>query len=98
MKLIRKIRVATGVYWVEIPEAELYVLCGCPDDSIKHLIKTGLIKTIEEEGLAYETGPNAILLSEVSVQNGQFSNLAEFIVLQMLYRQGIILPNSVPHT
>ncbi len=98
MKLIRKIKVATGLYWVEIPEAELYVLCGCPDDSVKHLIKTGLIKTIEEEGLSYETGPNAILFSEVPVQNGQFSNLAEFIVLQMLYRQGMILPNHPNNT
>ncbi len=98
MKLIRKIKVTTGVYWVEIPEAKLYVLCGCPDDSVKHLIKTGLIKTIEEEGLSYETGPNAVLLSEVLVQKGQFSNLAEFIVLQMLYRQGMILPNHPNNT
>ncbi len=98
MKLIRKIKVSTGLYWVDIPKAELYVLCGCPDDSVKHLIRTGLIKTIDVEGLYYETGPNAILLSEVPVQNGQFSNLTEFIMLQMLYRQGMIVPNHPNNT
>ena len=27
------------------------------------------------------------------LQNGQFSNMAEFPVLQMLYKQGMIIPN-----
>ncbi|MBN2534632.1 MAG: hypothetical protein JXB88_17240 [Spirochaetales bacterium] len=46
-------------------------------------------------GLIY---PNAILLSDVSSQNGSFSNLAEFPILQMLYRQGMILPNHPNNT
>lgn len=93
MSLINKIKVTKGVYWVEIPDAGLSILCGCPVDSVKHLMKRGLIVSKEEQGVFFETGPNAILLSDVLVQNGVFSNLAEFPVLQMLYRQGMILPN-----
>ena len=98
MPKIRSIQVTNGVYWVEIPEAELFVLCGCPADSVKHLMKRGLIVSVEENGVAFETGPNAILLSDVLIQNGHFSNLAEFPVLQMLYRQGMILPNHPKNT
>ena len=90
---IRKIRLAKGVFWVEIAEADLRILCGCPADSVKHLIKTGLIVQQEISGVACETGPNAILLSDLTLQNGEFSNLAEFPVLQMLYRQGMGIPN-----
>ena len=43
--------------------------------------------------MTYEIGPNAILLSDVPVQNGGFSNLAEFPILHMFYRQGMILPD-----
>lgn len=98
MPKIEKILVTQGVYWVGIPEAGLYVLCGCPADSVKHLMKRGLIVTKEENGIEFETGPNAILLSDILVQNGNFSNLAEFPVLQMLYRQGMILPNHPNNT
>jgi len=31
-------RITTGVYWVQVPEADLYVLCGCPADIVKHMI------------------------------------------------------------
>ena len=92
MPHLRKIEVTTGVWWVEAPEAGIRVLCGCPADSVKHLIKRGLITSIERDGVPFETGPNMILLSDAMVQNGSFSNLAEFPVLQMLYRQGMILP------
>jgi len=98
MAAIDKIKIISGVYWIGIPEANLYVLCGCPADSVKHMMRTGLIKTIEREGTCFETGPNAILLSDVLVQNGHFSNLAEFPVLQMLYRQGMIIPNHPNNT
>lgn len=93
-----KIQVTKGVFWVEVPEAGLNILCGCPADTVKHLIKRGLIVTEEKDGVAFETGPNAILLSDVSLQNGHFSNLAEFPVLQMLYRQGMILPGHPNNT
>lgn len=98
MAAIEKIKIISGVYWVGIPEADLYILCACPADSVKHMMRTGLIKTIEREGIFFESGPNAILLSDVLVQNGHFSNLAEFPVLQMLYRQGMILPNHPNNT
>jgi len=93
-----KIQVTKGVYWVEAPAAGLYVLCGCPADSVKHLMKRGLIGVREDRGVSYETGPNAILLSDVLIQNGAFANLAEFPVLQMLYRQGMLLPNHPNNT
>ncbi|MFC1620160.1 bacteriohemerythrin [Candidatus Neomarinimicrobiota bacterium] len=95
---MRTIKVTNGMFWVEVPEVYLYILCGCPADSVKHLMKKGLIVAREENGVMYETGPNAILLSDVHSQNGDISNLAEFPVLQMLYRQGMILPNHPGNT
>jgi hemerythrin len=98
MAELSKIQVTKGIYWVEAPAAGLYVLCGCPADSVKHLMKRGLIGVREDRGISYETGPNAILLSDVLIQNGAFANLAEFPVLQMLYRQGMLLPNHPNNT
>ncbi len=84
--------VAAGVFWVEVPGADLRLLCGCPADAVKHLMKRGLIKRRSLRGTTFETGPNAILLSDLPIQGGEFCNLGEFPVLQMLYRQGMILP------
>jgi hemerythrin len=95
---INKINVTQGIQWVEIPEADLRILCGCPADAVKHLIKRGLILPHEARGVACETGPNAILLSDLALQNGDFANLAEFPVLQMLYKQGLILPGHPNNT
>src|SRR5512141_244260 len=95
---ITKVEVARGIHWIEVPEAGLRVLCGCPADAIKHLIKRGLVLPQEVKGVACETGPNAILLSDVALQNGEFANLAEFPVLQMLYKQGLIIPNHPNNT
>ena len=95
---IHKIDVARGIQWVEVPEVDLRVLCGCPADAVKHLIKRGLILSHEVKGVACETGPNAILLSDHSLQNGEFANLAEFPVLQMLYKQGMIVPGHPNNT
>lgn len=95
---MEKIKLTAGLYWLAIPEVELYILCGCPADSIKHLMKRGLIMGKEKDGAIFETGPNAILLSDVSVQKGDFTNLAEFAVLQMFYRQGLIIPNHPNNT
>ena len=86
------VRVGPGVAWVEVPEAGLSVLCGCPADVVKTLMQAGLVRPTEIDGRHAETGPNAILLSDVMLQNGAFCNLAEFPILQMLYRQGMILP------
>lgn len=95
---VRVDRVSTGVFWVEIPDADLRIVCGCPADSVKHLIKHGFIREIEQDGVRFETGPNAILLSDEMVQNGDFANLAEFPVLQMLYRQGMLIPKHPNNT
>ena len=95
---IEKIDVAKGIQFVVVPEANLRVLCGCPADAVKHLIKRGLILPREINGVYYETGPNAILLSDIALQNGEFANLAEFPVLQMLYKQGMILPGHPNNT
>jgi len=98
MYRIKKIEVTTGVYWIEVAEADFFAVCGCPADTVKHLMKQGLIVSLERDGRHFETGPNAILLSDVFIQNGEFSNLCEFPVLQMLYRQGMILPGHPGNT
>lgn len=90
---IRKLVVANGIYYVEIPAAGLYLLCGAPADSVKHLFRRGIIQTTERNGVTFENGPNAILLSDSMIQNGHLCNLAEFPILQMLYRQGMLIPN-----
>jgi len=89
---MEKIKVATGISWVSIPEIDLHILCGCPMDSVKHLMRLGLIRSITKEGHTYETGPNAILLADTQMQNGDFANVSEFPILHMLYRQGMVIP------
>ena len=95
---IRQITVTPGVEWVEVEQADLRILCGCPADIVKHLMRRGLIVQTVAGDRPCETGPNAILISDVMLQGGAFANLAEFPVLQMLYRQGLILPNHPNNT
>lgn len=95
---IRKLLVSRGIYYIEIPAAGLTLLCGTPADSVKHLFRRGIIQTTESDGVRYETGPNAILLSDSMIQNGHLCNLAEFPILQMLYRQGMLLPKHPNNT
>jgi hemerythrin len=95
---MEKIKVATGTYYMDIPEVDLRILCGCPGDAVKHLKKNGIIITKEKNGVTYETGPNAILLSDLAIQNGGFSNLAEFPVLHMFYKQGLLVPGHPNNT
>lgn len=98
MSGLKKIEVGPGIAWVEVPEADLRVLCGCPADSVKHMMRRGLILPTEVGGVRSESGPNAILLSDVMVQNGAFCNLGEFPILQMFYRQGMLLPGHPNNT
>ena len=98
IKKINKICVSAGIFWIDVPGADLRVLCGCPADSVKHLIHSGLIISEEDHGITYETGPNAILLSDSMLQKGNFANMSEFPVLQMLYNQGMLLPNHPNNT
>lgn len=95
---IDKIDVTAGVQWVDIEDAGLRILCGCPADVVKHLMRRGLISPCEIDGTTAETGPNVILLSDLMLQGGAFANLAEFPILQMLYRQGMILPGHPNNT
>ena len=45
-----------------------------------------------------ETGPNAVLLSDTTLQGGHFSNLAEFPVAHMYFHQGKGLPGHPHHS
>lgn len=38
MTKMRKSRVSTGIYSIEVPDADVYVLCDSPADSVKHLM------------------------------------------------------------
>ncbi len=98
MALIKKRKILDGVYLLDIQEAELRLLCGCPSDTIKHLAAKGLLPIVEKDGVKYESGPNAILLSDVLIQNGGLCNLSEFPVLHMFYNQGMILPGHPNNT
>jgi len=98
MATLRKIPVSTGILWVEVPSADVCILCGCPEDAVKHLLRKGLIIPIEVNGVACETGPNAILLSDHAIQNGRVCSRSEFPVLQMLYNQGLIVPDHPRNT
>ncbi|MBF0461463.1 MAG: transporter substrate-binding domain-containing protein [Magnetococcales bacterium] len=98
MRNLLTLQVAPGVFWLQVPEAGLYILCGCPSEVVKHLMRRGYISNTSKDGVVFETGPNVILLSDVLIQNGGFANLAEFPVLQMLYRQGIIIPKHPNNT
>lgn len=93
MSLIIKQHISPGIIWVAIEEANLYMCCGCPADTAKHLKNAGVVNRIVVDGKACEDGPNAILLSDVFIQNGQIANLAEFPMLQMLYLQGMNIPD-----
>ncbi len=92
MPLMESKKVAPGLYWISIPSRGVFLQCGCPADSVKHLIKFGAISSQINQGFLQETGPNALLLSDLSIQNGLFANLGEFSVLQMFYRQGMLIP------
>ena len=95
---IYKINICAGVYYINIPKANVRILCSAPADIVKHLIKRSLIRREDIDGVYAENGPNAILLSDLSMQNGFFSNLGEFPILQMLYKQGMIIPNHPNNT
>ena len=92
MPHIVKKHISTGVTWIAIEKVGLYLCCGCPADTVKHLRKHAVITTTKQDGINIENGPNAILLSDTLIQNGQVANLTEFVILQMIYLQGVNLP------
>jgi len=95
---MKKVSLAPGCWCVEIPEAGLSILCGSPENAVKFLYRAGCIRDQETDGVRYEKGPNGILLSEVPIQNGAFSNVGEFPVLHMLYLQGMMVPGHPNNT
>ena len=95
---IETTKVTNGVYYLNIKEANIRILCGTPSDVVKLLMKQELITSKMQDGFFCESGPNAILLSDLTIQNFSFSNLCEFPVLQMLYRQGMVIPNHPNNT
>jgi len=95
---MEKIEVGTGVWLLDVPETGLRILCGCPPDVVKLLMKRGMISPKQWDKGLWEDGPNAILLSDLPVQEGKFANLIEFPILQMFYRQGMIIPGHPGNT
>ena len=89
---MEKIYICPGVFMINIREADLRILCGCPMDIVKVLKRKGIICPIEREHTIFETGPNAILLSDIVSQNNQLCNLMEFPILHMQFRQGMLIP------
>lgn len=92
MALFESKKIAPGLAWVAVPSRQVFVQCGCPPDSVKHLIQSQIIKDKGTKGFLHETGPNVLLLADLNIQNGQLSNMAEFSSLQMFYRQGMLIP------
>lgn len=95
---MEKIEVGNGVWLLNIPEVNLSILCGCPPDVVKLLMKRGLINRKTMADGLWETGPNAVLLSDLSMQGGKFANLIEFPILHMFYRQGMLIPGHPGNT
>lgn len=89
---MRKHQVTNGVYYLDASEAGFRILCGCPMDSVKSLMRAGLIQIIDDEKWEWHSGPNTILLSDISFQNGELCNLTEFPLMHMLYKQGMAIP------
>jgi hemerythrin len=98
MDFIEKIDIVPGLLLVNIRDAGLSLQCGCIADSVKHLRRRGLIHPTQKSGFPCETGPHAILLSDQTIHQKQFCNLAEFPVMQMLYRQAMITPGHPNNT
>ena len=87
--------VLDGAKYIEIPEADVRILCASPAEISKSLISKSLIRPIIKDGkpTMFETGPNIILLSDLHTQHNYFRNLIEFPLLQILYKQGLGIPS-----
>jgi len=61
--------ITNGVYYINIKEANTRILCGTPSDVVKLLMKKEIINSKIQDGFFVETGPNVILLSDMTIQN-----------------------------
>ena len=83
---------------VEIPDAQVSVLCGCPADSVKHLMKRGLVVTKEQNGAILKPDPMPYFFRMYWFKMAVLPTWQNFQCLQMLYKQGMILPNHPNNT
>lgn len=85
---MNKTDITKGISYLEVPEENLRILCGCPENSIKFVMQKGLTKPVVINGFKLVSGPNAILLSDISLLNSHFLNFSEFPVLHHQFFQG----------
>jgi hemerythrin len=84
---IRKSFLGRGVYYIEVDDIDLRILCGAPCNVSKIITQNGFSDKVEYNNQTLEKGPNAILLSDFDIQNQQLCNASEFPILHMLYKQ-----------
>ena len=60
MSAICRISISTRIHWIETPGADLRIPCGCPADSVRHLLNRGLIVSEEVKGV--KAAPEALLM------------------------------------
>lgn len=53
---MRKFQITNGVYFLDCHEVGMRILCGCPMDSVKLLMRAGFIQRIEDEQWLWEAG------------------------------------------
>ena len=92
MNSIQKIKLNNGTYYLDIPKANVKILCASPPEVFKMMAQKGITKWLQEGNWKYETGPSVILISDILIQRETFCNFIEFPILQMFYRQGMIIP------
>ncbi|QEN05746.1 MBL fold metallo-hydrolase [Thiospirochaeta perfilievii] len=85
---MKKTVITKGITYLEVPEENIRILCGCPENSIKFIMQIGLTQPVDINGFKLVSGPNAILLNDYSILNSHFLNFAEFPLLHHQYFQG----------
>ncbi|MGL1894082.1 MAG: MBL fold metallo-hydrolase [Spirochaetaceae bacterium] len=91
---MKKIEITNGIYYLEVPEVGLRILCGCPENSIKFIMQKKLTPSVKVNDFNLVGGPNAILLNDISIMNSHFLNFSEFPVLHQQYFQGAAFNGS----
>ncbi|OQY41019.1 MAG: hypothetical protein B6229_00215 [Spirochaetaceae bacterium 4572_7] len=83
-----KVDIVPGIFYLTVPEEGLRILCGCPENSIKFIMQEKLTQKKIVNGFNVVDGPNAILLSDISILNSHYLNFSEFPLLHHQYFQG----------
>ncbi len=90
MKRIIKTKLITGCFYISIEEEDFNLLCSSPANVLQHLEKKHLLQKNTLCKKNSKLGPCSILLSDILVQNHQFSNLCESPIFHMFYKQNIL--------